>query len=64
MQIHQKSNGKYVVANYMPTKGRFRSNLTADFTPVESSSLDNLQVREYSSIESIARALRKYKDKL
>ena len=63
MQIEQKRNGKYVAV--YRHKNRFRTTLTKDFILSEASSIDDLkQAREYRSIESISRALRKYKSKL
>lgn len=62
MQIYQRKDGRYIAATYIPTKGRFKAALTKNGKPNEASSIDDLQyARDYGSIESVARALRKRK---
>jgi hypothetical protein len=62
--IHQRSDGRYVAVDFFPTKGRFRTTMTKDFHPVEATSVDDLDCRSYKSLESLSRALRKFKDRL
>lgn len=65
MEIKQLNNGRWVQASYHATKKRFRSTLTKDFLPVESTDLNQLpKVRTYKSPESVMRAVRKFKAKL
>jgi hypothetical protein len=64
MTIHVRSDGKFISAEFIPTKKRFRTLLTKDFLPVEASSIDDLKgARPYRSKESLKRAIRKYKNK-
>jgi hypothetical protein len=65
MNIYQRRDGKYVAAQLITTKKRYRTLLTKDFLPSEASSVDDLpKARTYVSAASVARAIRKYKNKL
>lgn len=65
MDIIKRSDGTFVAAFYHPTKGRYRTTLTEDFNPSEAASVDDLRnVRTYKTKNSVARAMRKFKDRL
>lgn len=62
MQILQRSDGRYVVVTYKESTRRFRTDLTKDRVPIEATRIDDLKTaRNYGSIASVARALRKRK---
>lgn len=52
--------GKFVIAEYLPTKKRFRTAFTKDKLPCESTSFASLTTAvKYKSIDSAQRAIRK-----
>lgn len=64
MEIKQTKAG-YIAATYIPTKKKWRTCLTKEFLPSESSDLDNIPfVKVYKNKESAERAVRKFKDRL
>lgn len=65
MELRQQANGRWVAVTFRSTTNRFRSTLTEDFLPVESTNINLIpKIRTYKSPESAGRALRKFKDKL
>jgi hypothetical protein len=58
--IHQREDGKFIVATYIPTKARFRCNYTRDKIPFEAQSLEDLKTATgYKNRASAKRAIRK-----
>lgn len=63
--IHQREDGKFIVATYIPTKFRFRCNYTTDKTPIEAQSLADLKTAVgYKNEASAKRAIRKRRIKV
>jgi hypothetical protein len=64
-KIKKNSQGRYILAYFIPGKKRFRSYLTKDFNPSESDSLDTIPlVRTYANADSVKRAVRKFRKKI
>ena len=60
----QRKDGKWVEAEHLPTKNRYRTLLTTDFNPCEAPSVEELKTaRTYISRSSAQRAVRKYRGK-